>query len=186
MINALLVLHIILAVLMIALVLLQKSEGGALGMGGSGGNMGGLMSTRGAANLLTRTTGVLATLFFLTTLGLALLFKGGASQKSLLDAVETSPKASHEATDTAHPKDAALPSSETSSPDVSGASKTGNFPTVPVGQGTSSSPNPSRTGKGSLPGSPGSSGSQTKSSKASPSPVSRKGKGNGKGKKSAK
>lgn len=89
MVNALLVIHIILAVCMIALVLLQKSEGGALGMGGgSGGGMGGFMSARGTANLLTRTTGVLATLFFLTTVGLAVLYKGGAN-RSILDEVAT-------------------------------------------------------------------------------------------------
>tara|TARA_A100000171_G_C2135391_1_gene149793 strand:- start:1665 stop:2126 length:462 start_codon:yes stop_codon:yes gene_type:complete len=89
MINALLVVHIILAVCMIALVLFQKSEGGALGMGGSsgGGGMGGFMSARGTANLLTRTTGILATLFFMTTLGLAIAFKGGATQSSILEDV---------------------------------------------------------------------------------------------------
>lgn len=91
MINALLVIHIILAICMIGLVLIQKSEGGALGMGGGsgGGGMGGFMSARGTANLLTRTTAVLATLFFMTTLGLAVLYKGG-SQKSILDGVEAS------------------------------------------------------------------------------------------------
>ena len=76
-----LIIHIIIAVLMIGLVLFQKNEGGGLGMGSS--TMGGLMSSRGTANLLTRTTAVLATLFFISTLGLALLFKGSARQKSL-------------------------------------------------------------------------------------------------------
>lgn len=80
--TALLIFHIVLAVIMIGLVLIQKSEGGALGMGGSGG---GFMSTRGSANLLTRTTAVLATLFFASTLGLALVFKGSQAPKSLLD-----------------------------------------------------------------------------------------------------
>jgi preprotein translocase subunit SecG len=75
---------------MIVLVLFQKSEGGALGMGGAGGGgrgIGGFMSARGTANLLTRTTGVLATLFFLTTIGLAVAFKGGVDQKSILEDV---------------------------------------------------------------------------------------------------
>lgn len=88
---------------MIALVLFQKSEGGALGMGGSsGGGLGGFMSARGTANLLTRATGILATLFFLTTLGLAILFKGGATQKSILEDVapieHSSTSSTHEQT----------------------------------------------------------------------------------------
>ncbi|MBA4118087.1 MAG: preprotein translocase subunit SecG [Candidatus Puniceispirillum sp.] len=81
--TALLVIHIVLAIVMIAVVLVQKSEGGALGMGGSSG---GFMTTRGTANLLTRTTAVLAACFFLSTLGLALAFKGGQKTSSVLDA----------------------------------------------------------------------------------------------------
>ena len=81
--TALLVIHIVLAIVMIAVVLVQKSEGGALGMGGSSG---GFMTTRGSANLLTRTTAVLAGCFFLSTLGLALAFKGGQKTSSVLDA----------------------------------------------------------------------------------------------------
>ena len=86
--TALLIFHIVLAVIMIGLVLIQKSEGGALGMGGGGG---GFMSTRGSANLLTRTTAVLATLFFASTLGLALVFKGAQAPKSLLDTPVSAP-----------------------------------------------------------------------------------------------
>lgn len=58
---------------MIALVLLQRSEGGALGMGGGGGGGGGMMSGRGVGNLLTRTTGILAVAFFATSIGLTVL-----------------------------------------------------------------------------------------------------------------
>ncbi|MBA4749481.1 MAG: preprotein translocase subunit SecG [Alphaproteobacteria bacterium] len=86
--TALLIVHIVLAILMIGLVLLQKSEGGALGMGGGPG---GFMSTRGTANLLTRATGILAGLFFASTLGLAILFKGGQAPKSLLDNLKAEP-----------------------------------------------------------------------------------------------
>ena len=82
--TALLILHIVLAVAMIAVVLVQKSDGGALGMGG-GGAGGGFMSVRGTANLLTRTTAVLAGLFFAMTLALAVLFKGGQGHTSLVD-----------------------------------------------------------------------------------------------------
>ena len=67
-----LVIHILLAIALIAVVLLQRSEGGALGIGGGGG-MGGFMTGRGAANLLTRTTAILAAAFMVTSLTLAML-----------------------------------------------------------------------------------------------------------------
>lgn len=65
-----LVIHLILAVALVGVILLQRSEGGALGIGGSGG---GLMTGRAAGNLLTRTTAILAASFFATSLILALL-----------------------------------------------------------------------------------------------------------------
>ena len=92
--TVLMVVHIILVIALIGTVLLQKSEGGALGMGGGsgGGAGGGLMSARGTANLLSRATAILATLFFLSSLGLALMFKGAQSGKSVItdDPVEQS------------------------------------------------------------------------------------------------
>jgi len=66
----LVVIHVILAVALIAVVLLQRSEGGALGIGGGGG-MSGFMTGRGASNLLTRATAILALCFMLTSLSLA-------------------------------------------------------------------------------------------------------------------
>lgn len=54
--------HVLIVLALIGLVLIQRSEGGALGMGGGGGG-GGFMSGRGAANALTRTTSILAALF---------------------------------------------------------------------------------------------------------------------------
>ena len=66
--NVLLVVHILACIGLICVVLLQRSEGGALGMGGGGG--GGLMSGRGAASALTRTTMILAGVFMLTSLSL--------------------------------------------------------------------------------------------------------------------
>ena len=80
-----LVIHIILAVGLIAVVLLQRSEGGALGIGGGGG-MGGFMTGRGAANLLTRTTAILAACFMVTSLALAILATHQSSiSHSILD-----------------------------------------------------------------------------------------------------
>jgi preprotein translocase subunit SecG len=62
--TVIIVVHLMIVLTMIATVLLQKSEGGGLGMGGGAG----FMSSRGTANLLTRTTGVLAVGFFITSL----------------------------------------------------------------------------------------------------------------------
>ncbi len=63
------VIHLMIVLTMVGLVLLQRSEGGGLGMGGGGG----FMSSRGTTNMLTRTTAVLAGLFFVTSLILSIL-----------------------------------------------------------------------------------------------------------------
>jgi preprotein translocase subunit SecG len=76
MIKVLLVLHVFVTLALIGVVLIQRSEGGGLGLGGGQG-MGSFMSGRGTANLLTRTTAILATAFFMLSLSLALLYKGG-------------------------------------------------------------------------------------------------------------
>jgi preprotein translocase subunit SecG len=65
--TVIIVVHLMIVATLIATVLLQKSEGGGLGMGGGAG----FMSSRGTANLLTRTTAVLALGFFLTSLALS-------------------------------------------------------------------------------------------------------------------
>jgi preprotein translocase subunit SecG len=69
--SVVIVIHLMIVATLIAAVLLQKSEGGGLGVGGGGG--GGFMSSRGTANLLTRTTGILAVGFFVTSLFLSWL-----------------------------------------------------------------------------------------------------------------
>src|SRR3546814_15971226 len=77
--TVLLVIHILLALALIGVVLLQRSEGGGLGIGGGGGGggMGGLLSGRGTAHLLTRTTAILAAGFMLTSITLTILAGGG-------------------------------------------------------------------------------------------------------------
>ena len=84
MMTVLLVLHLIVTLALIAVVLLQRSEGGGLGIGSSQG-MGSFMTGRGTANLLTRTTAVLATLFMVLALAMALLGRGEANRGSILD-----------------------------------------------------------------------------------------------------
>ncbi len=68
--TVLLVIHLLIAIALVAVVLVQRSEGGALGIGGGGG---GLMTGRGAANALTRLTAYLAVAFFATSIGLTIL-----------------------------------------------------------------------------------------------------------------
>ena len=87
--NVLLVIHLLVALSMIGVVLLQRSEGGGLGMGGAGGGggggMGGFLTGRGTANLLTRATAVLAATFMVTSLTLSVLASGGSEPSSILD-----------------------------------------------------------------------------------------------------
>jgi len=69
--TVLLLIHVMVAVALVGIVLLQRSEGGALGIGGGGG--GGFMTGRRAGNALTKTTAVLAAGFFATSLALSIL-----------------------------------------------------------------------------------------------------------------
>ena len=81
----LIVIHLIVAVALTFVVLLQRSEGGALGMGGGGSGLGGLFSARGATNTLTRTTVILGTLFFVTSMSLTLLTLGTRQPTSIIN-----------------------------------------------------------------------------------------------------
>jgi preprotein translocase subunit SecG len=83
--TVLLIIHILIALAMIGVVLLQRSEGGALGIGGGGGG-GGFMTGRGAANFLTRVTAGLAAAFFATSLLLSLVGSRSGAPPSILDA----------------------------------------------------------------------------------------------------
>ena len=74
MITVVLMIHLVLAILLIAVVLLQRSEGGALGIGGGGG---GLVSARGAATALSKTTWALAIGFICTSLALTIMSTDG-------------------------------------------------------------------------------------------------------------
>ena len=85
--QTLLVIHLVVAIVLIGLVMLQRSEGGALGIGGGSGN---LFSSRGVGNTLTRATAILAACFFATSIALTMLSnqKGGGS---IVDSVQTQP-----------------------------------------------------------------------------------------------
>lgn len=83
--TVLLVFEILIAIALIITVLLQRSEGGALGMGGGGSGLGGLFSPRGASDTLTRTTAILAVLFFGVCLALNLMVARSHAPRSILD-----------------------------------------------------------------------------------------------------
>jgi len=113
--TVLLIVHLFLAIALVAVVLVQRSEGGALGIGGGGGGgggLGGLMSSRGTANFLTRTTAILAGAFMVTSLALALLSDSGG-QRSIVDEVErTAPTAPAETPAPAAPATPSVPLSK--------------------------------------------------------------------------
>lgn len=79
--TVLLIINVFIALAMIGVILIQRSEGGGLGVGSSQG-MGAFMSGRGTANLLTRTTAILAALFMGLSLALALLNRGASNGPS--------------------------------------------------------------------------------------------------------
>lgn len=83
--TILLIIFLIVTLALIGVILVQRSEGGGLGIGSSQG-MGNFMGGRGTANLLTRTTAILGTIFFVMALALALLHRGTSQQsRSILD-----------------------------------------------------------------------------------------------------
>jgi preprotein translocase subunit SecG len=90
--TILLVIHLFLAIGLVISILLQRSEGGALGIGGSGGGGGGgMMTARGQANFLTRVTAVLATGFIITSLVLAIIASQNRKPRSVIDVAPVVP-----------------------------------------------------------------------------------------------
>jgi len=108
--TVIIVIHLLLAIAMVGLILMQRSEGGALGMGGGGGGggMGGFMTGRATANLLTRATAILAVLFMSTSLMLAILAKGTNKPSSILDQPAGAP-ATEQPLQPAEPKGPSVP-----------------------------------------------------------------------------
>jgi preprotein translocase subunit SecG len=102
--TILLVVHITVAVTMIVMILLQRSEGGALGIGGGGG---GFVSGRGAANFMTRTTAILATIFFVTSITLGILSHRQAPASAVVGA--PAPAQKGEAVPASEPAPASAP-----------------------------------------------------------------------------
>jgi preprotein translocase subunit SecG len=85
--TLILTIHILIALALIGSVLLQRSEGGGLGIGGGGGSGGGFMTARGTANMMTRVTAILAACFFATSLILAIMAGSQRDSVSIVDEV---------------------------------------------------------------------------------------------------
>ena len=79
--NILLIIHAILAILLIGIVLIQRAEGGALGIGGGSDGM----SPRGSADLLTRSTALIASLFIITSIALTIVSIRSSDNISIMD-----------------------------------------------------------------------------------------------------
>ncbi len=126
MIAVILVIHLLIAISLIGTILIQKSEGGALG-GLGGGCMSGFMTGRSTANLLTRSTAILVALFFLTSLVLAILAGRGHVARSVVDEPATGSPAPISA-----PLTSGTPASPTpGSPATSGAPPVAPAPHLP-------------------------------------------------------
>lgn len=122
MLNVILTIHMIACVALVIAVMLQRSEGGALGM--SGGGTGGIISGRGAAGVLVRTTMILAGIFFVTSIVMTRLNNEAAQAPSTLE---------RETEDTADPFDALRNAPATPAPDaLGGATTTPAAPTTTV------------------------------------------------------
>ena len=98
--NTILILNIVSAILLVAVILLQKSEGGALGIGVSQDSF---ITSRSAGSILTKTTAIIATFFIITSISLTVMSKDEFSSSSVLEKIE------EEKEDTSGPK---IPKSE--------------------------------------------------------------------------
>ena len=121
--TVLIVFHLMIVIALVATVLLQRSEGGALGVGGGGG----FMTGRGSANLLTRVTAGLAACFMATSLVLAILVGGPQAPTSILDTPGTMTEEPAEAQPLQEPTPSDTAPSEPAEPQSQD-------PTVPLGQ----------------------------------------------------
>jgi preprotein translocase subunit SecG len=138
--TVVIVIHLMVVLAMIGLVLLQRSEGGALGIGGG---QGAFMSGRGAGNVLTRSTAVLAVVFFATSLGLALIAKYQQRPADILERIpgQTAPIAA-ETPAPPTPSGGAPATAEELLQQLGGSSTTGGPQTPPAGDGAAAPATP--------------------------------------------
>jgi preprotein translocase subunit SecG len=127
------VFHVLIAAAIVALVLLQRGKGADAGAGFGAGASGTVFGSRGSASFLSRTTAVLATLFFVSSLVLSYLFSQGVAPTSVVDRVKTQQPAPIPASDLPVAPSPALPSSSTPTPSPTPAPVPSTSPT-PAGQ----------------------------------------------------
>ena len=123
--TVLLVIHLLLAIALVLIISMQRTAqdgGGLTGGGGGSGTMGGLFTARGSANLLTRTTSILATLFIATSLILGVIASQSHKQRSLVDQIAP----------TTAPAEAPVPDTKTEKTVVPEAPAAPVAPQVPV------------------------------------------------------
>ena len=117
--RSLIVLHVVVALAIIGLVLLQHGKGADMGSGFGGGASGSLFGATGSANFLSRTTAVLATLFFLLSLALAYVATHRtADEASVVDRVPAKAKPTEAQKPAAEPQKPALPAEAPSGKEV--------------------------------------------------------------------
>lgn len=116
--NVLLVIQLIISIVLTFLILIQRSEGGALGIGGGGG--GGLMSGRSATNSITRFTAILGAAFIVNCMVLSVVFNNENQSQSIIDVegAQAPLTIDTETADKANPLDDAIAAPETVSPDT--------------------------------------------------------------------
>lgn len=86
--------HLLIVIALCGVVLLQRSEGGGLGLGGGGGSPSSFLSGRGQANVLTRTTAILGTAFFITSIALTVIAsQGNKPRSSIIEGAPSAPAA---------------------------------------------------------------------------------------------
>jgi len=131
--TVIIVIHLMVVIALVGVVLVQRSEGGGLGIGGGSG----FMSARGAANALTRTTAILATIFFATSLGLTIMARYQGSIVDILD--KPAPSSSAPAKDSSGGGKGVLDKLG-GAPSGSPAANTGQQPAVPTGNAPTTAP----------------------------------------------
>jgi preprotein translocase subunit SecG len=129
--TVIIVIHLMVVIALVGVVLVQRSEGGGLGIGGGSG----FMSARGAANALTRTTAILAAIFFATSLGLTLMARYQGSIVDILDR-----PASSSSTPAKDSGGKGVLDQLGGTPSKAPAANTGEQPAVPNGNGSTTAP----------------------------------------------
>ena len=133
--SALLIVHILVAICIVGLVLIQHGKGAdagaAFGAGGAGGASGSVFGAQGSGNFLSRSTGMLATVFFLTSLSLAYLAKNVEGEKSLMERVPEEAPVVEMAPEKAESDSPMVPKSEMSEAETASMPATDSAPDVP-------------------------------------------------------